>query len=116
MKMCLRNMLFAIAIILTFSICKSETPSPDETLTWWELILETKQDKQLKQDVTDWVKNEFKSKRSYATPESHEALFEEFIPGIIQDTITTHLLANIIKQKATIKPGAVLVNPEDTST
>lgn len=88
----------------------------DETLTWGELMLEMRQDKDLKQEVSNWINKELSSKKSYAKPQNHEVLFEKLISGIIQDTITAHLLANIIKQKTELKAGTVLLNPEDTST
>ncbi|MFH1254451.1 MAG: hypothetical protein V1646_03405 [bacterium] len=87
----------------------------DETLTWGELMLEMRQDKDLKQEVSNWINKELSSKKSYAKPETREVLFEKLISGIIQDTITAHLLANIIKQKTELKAGTVLLNPEDTS-
>jgi len=88
----------------------------DETLTWGELMLEMRQDKDLKQEVSNWINKELSSKKSYAKPETREILFEKLISGIIQDTIAAHLLANIIKQKTELKAGTVLLNPEDTST
>lgn len=88
----------------------------DETLTWGELMLEMRQDKDLKQEVSNWINKELSSKKSYANPETHKVLFEKLISGVIQDTITAHLLANIIKQKTEREAGTVLLNPEDTST
>ncbi len=100
-----------------FNPCvNAATVQPDETLTWGELMLEMRQDKDLKQEVSNWITKELSSKKSYAKPETREFLFEKLISGIIQDTITAHLLANIIKQKTELKAGTVLLNPEDTST
>lgn len=94
----------------------AEVQPNDETLTWGELMLDIRQNEQLKQEVSNLINKELSSKKSYAKTKTREVLFEKFISGIIQDTITAHLLANIIKQKSDMKAGTVLINPEDTST
>ena len=115
-----RVQIFSLSILTLglFNQCVNATvvQPNDETLTWGELMLEMRQDKDLKQEVSNWINKELSSKKSYAKPETHEVLFEKLISGIIQDTITAHLLANIIKQKTEIKAGTILLNPEDTST
>jgi hypothetical protein len=108
-------MIIAISAILIFGTTQVKAIQQDETLTWGELILEIKQDKEFKQKITDLVENEFNTSNLYSNPKTNKSLFDEFCKGIIQDSISAHLMANIIKQKAQRTSGSVFLNPEDTS-
>lgn len=88
----------------------------DETLTWGELVLDIKNEGVVKNKVSDLLKEKCSNLFINARVEDNAALFDELIAGIIQDVVTAHLLANIIKQKADLKPGEITINPEDTST
>jgi hypothetical protein len=79
-------------------------------------MLEIKQDKALKQKVAGLIKRELKASKLRVNRKTDNLLLDEFTMGVIQDSISAHLMANIIKQKVQMTPGTVLLNPEDTST